>query len=122
MLNALAALQAHEDCKARLAMNLRRRIVCLSDYRELAPDHECVLVRFIRENTGAADLEPELSQLRAAHATVHTIAIALAQKHAEGQDIDIATELAPFSNFGAASSSLVSAIWRLEKKLHSLAA
>jgi hypothetical protein len=120
MLNAFDALRAHDDCKARLAAKVVRPINNPSEYRELAPDHECLLVRFIRENTGALDLEPELTQLRIAHATVHCVAIALAQKHADGQDIDIAVEFAPNSNFGAASSSLVAAIKRLDKKLQSV--
>ena len=122
MLNALGALRAHDDCKARLAEKVGRRPRCTSDYRGFAPDQECLLVRFIRENAGDPDLEPELTQLRTAHATVHSIAIALAQRPADGQDIDIETEFAPSSNFGAASSSLVAAIWRLEKKLRSIAA
>ena len=120
MLSALDALCAHDDCKARLAAKVGRRINNPLEYRELAPDHECLLVRFIRENSGAPDLEPELSQLRVAHATVHRVAIALAQKHADGQDVDIAAEFAPHSNFGAASSSLVAAIRRLDQKLRSL--
>ena len=122
MLSASDALRAHDDCKARLAAKVGRRITNLSEYRELAPDHECQLVRFIRENAGDPGLEPELAQLRTAHATVHSIAIALAQKHADGQVIDVETEFALSSNFGAASSSLVAAIRRLEKKLRSLAA
>ena len=122
MLNGRDAVRAHDDCKTRLAVKVGQPISCPSDYRGFAPDHECLLVRFIRQYAGAPDLEPELSQLRTAHATVHSIAIALAQKHTDGQRIDIETEFAPYSNFGAASSSLVTAIWRLEKKLHSLAA
>jgi hypothetical protein len=120
MLSASDALRAHDDCRARLAAKVGRRINDPSEYREFAPDHECLLVRFIRENTGAPDLEPELSQLRTAHATVHRVAIALALKHAEGQDIDIDAEFAPCGNFGAASSSLTTAIRRLDKKLRSL--
>ena len=45
----------------------------------------------------------------------------LAEKRACGQKIDIAVEFGSQSNFGAASSLLISAIWKMERKLHSMA-
>ena len=121
MLDASDALRAHAQCKTKLADVLKRRIYHNPYYCELAPDHDCMLVRFIRENDGAPGLEPELTQVKAAHATVHTAAIGLAQKRASGDPINLEHEFAPSSNFGAASAALVAAIWKLEKKLHSMA-
>jgi hypothetical protein len=120
MLNASEALRAHAWCKSRLAAILKRPRSEAVQYDELLPHCNCVLVRFIAEHEGDCDLEPEMSVLKTAHATVHTVAIGLAQKRIAGQRIDLDLEFSPSSNFGAASSSLVNAVWRLEKKLHSM--
>jgi hypothetical protein len=121
MLNASDALRAHTRCKARLAELLARKGSHANDHNEFSPQQECILVRFIRENDGATDLEPELGMVRSAHATVHCVVIGLVQKRALGECIAMDREFAANSNFGAASSSLVTAIWNLEKKLHSMA-
>jgi len=121
MLNISEALRAHARCKSRFVEQLRRPCRDPNYLNEFTPHRDCVLIRFIEENKGDPDLEPELSILRTAHATVHTVAIGLAQKYAAGQIVNLEAEFAPNANFGGASSSLVSAIWRLEKKLHSMA-
>jgi hypothetical protein len=121
MLNASDALRAHTRCKARIAAILKQPRTIAVEYQEALPHGDCVLVRFIKEHDGDHALEPELSVLRSAHATVHSVAIGLVQKRAAGQRIDFDVEFSPSSNFGAASSSLINAVWRLEKKLHSMA-
>jgi hypothetical protein len=122
MLDTTDALRAHSRCRNRLTDLLSRQAFHSPYFCELAPDPDCQLSRFIRENDGDPSLEPELNMVRIAHATMHCVAIGLAQKRVAGETLDIQNELRPSGNLGAASASLVSAIWKLEKKLRSLAA
>jgi hypothetical protein len=119
MLDALDAQRAHARCKARLADRL-----CDpqpgSDLREFGPDPDCAISRFICDGEKTLGCSPEVCLLKAAHTTVHSVAIGLAQRRAMGQVIDVDFEFGTHSNLGAASSSLISAVWRLEKKLHAL--
>lgn len=121
MLNPSEALRAHTRCKARMVAALRKPQRTPLRYDEMLPHEDCVFLRFIKEHSDDRSLEPEISALRSAHATVHSVAIGLMQKRALGQRIDFDLEFSPSSNFGAASSSLINAVWRLEKKLHGMA-
>lgn len=121
-MDASDALRAHSRCKAKLAYRLSHALKDEPYFTELAPHQECPLVRFIRENDGDLELEPELTQVKIAHATWHCANIGLAQKRAAGIEIDVEAEFSPTGNSGSASAALVAAIWRLEKKLHSMAA
>jgi hypothetical protein len=120
MLDSLEALCAHARCKKRLAYRLGQEKLA-ADFREFSPDENCAVVRFIRDGEKAFGSSPEICRLKEAHATVHSVAIGLAQKRAAGQKFDVEYELGSHSNFGAASSSLISAIWRLDQRVHSVA-
>jgi len=119
-LNVADALHAHSRCKAHLLEMLKQGRGAASDHRDFAVDPDCTLVRFIQQHEGVDAYEPELSRLKIAHAAVHSVVIDLVGLRAAGKPIDIENEFAQHGNFGAASSSLLSAIWRLETKLGSL--
>lgn len=121
MLNAWDALRAHQHCKARLAETIKNKSFDGSCFGAVKPQEECCLVRFIREHEMHPGLKPEIEMLRTAHATVHRVAVWLAEKRAAGEPLDPQVDFSESSNFGAATSSLVTAIWRLERKLQSLA-
>jgi hypothetical protein len=120
MLDALDALRAHARCKARLADRLLTSQPG-SNFGEFGPDPDCGLARFIRDSESMFGCSADICLLKAAHATLHSVAIGLAQRRAKGQVIDVDFEFGAHSNLGAASSSLISAVWRLEKKLHAMA-
>jgi hypothetical protein len=121
MLDVADVLSAHIHCKVRLAEMLSQPTHSRSSYCDFAPDQDHVITRFIRERQRNPKQELELTKIRAAHATVNSVIIGLAQKRAAGLPINVEREFSPRGNFGAASQSLVNAIWALEKKLHSLA-
>lgn len=120
MLSTADALRAHGHCKAKLAAYLSSTGPA-RDEHDFCPDPKCGVVRFIKESEDTFGGATEIRLLKVAHATVHAVALGLAQKRASGELMDVEFELGAHSNYGAASSSLVAAIWRLEKKLHSMA-
>ncbi|GAA0576584.1 hypothetical protein GCM10008942_26800 [Rhizomicrobium electricum] len=120
MLHTSDVLRAHAQCKQRLAELLDAKRLHDPYFCELAPDQECLVVRFMRENAGDEALEPELTHLRTAHAEMHCAAIALAQKRSAGQVIDIAHEFGSNGELGMASSELIDNIWRIERKLEQM--
>lgn len=120
MLHTSDVLRAHAQCKERLADLLSGSKFHTPYFCELAPDQDCPVVCFIRENAGDEALEPELTQLRTAHAAMHCAAISLAQQCSAGQAIDIAAEFGSNGELGKASSTLIDTLWRIEKKLEAL--
>jgi hypothetical protein len=120
MLSPSEVLRAHAHCKERLADLLSGTHFHQPYFCELAPDQECPVVRFIRQNAGDEALEPELTQLRTAHAEIHCAAIALAQKRAAGETVDIAHEFGSNGEIGMASVTLIDNLWRIEKKLEAM--
>jgi hypothetical protein len=119
MLDAFVALCAHANCRARAAARFREPQSELS-FGEFNPRLDCEVVHFIQECSAVYGDSPDVLVLKAAHATVHSVLIGLAQKRKTGQPVNADVEFAPNSNFGAASSSLVSAIWRMERKSGSM--
>lgn len=120
MLHTSDVLRAHAQCKERLADLLSGARLHNPYFCELAPDQDCPVVRFIRENAGDEALEPELTRLRTAHAEIHCAAIALAQKRTAGEPIDIAAEFGSNGEIGKASLVLIDNLWRIEKKLEAM--
>lgn len=120
MLSPSEVLRAHAQCKERLADLLSGTHFHQPYFCELAPDQDCPLVRFIRQNAGDEALEPELTQLRTAHAEIHCAAIALAQKRSTGEGVDIAHEFGSNGEIGKASLLLIDNLWRIEKKLEAM--
>jgi len=120
MMNASDALSAHARSKTPFADVLDTHAFHAPYYCELAPDLECPVVQFMRENAGDPALEPELTQVRIAHAAMHCAMIALAQRRNTGQPIDITGEFGSLGEFGAASETLIDSIHRLDRKMQHL--
>lgn len=120
MLNASDALCAHANCRARFAEILDTNALHAPFFCELAPDQDCILVRYIRENASDPALEPELTQLRAAHAAMHCAMIELAEQQSGGHPVDITAAFGSNGTFGAASNALIDSVRRFERKLHAL--
>lgn len=120
MLTTHDALQAHARCKTRISACFAKGQGSI-DPNCLTPNPDCALVRFLDEAENVSGSIPEIAAARAAHATVHSVTIGLAQKRKSGRRIDVGFEFGSTGNFGSASSSLVSSLWKLEKKLHTMA-
>jgi len=120
MSDAFLALKAHARCKSRLAAYLAHPNT-EPQWNQVTANPQCELVQFIQECATKFGPSPEVRLLQSAHATVHSVAMGLAQKRAAGGKFDVVLEFGTQSNYGAASSLLVSAIWKMERKLHSMA-
>jgi len=120
MMNTSDALRAHARCRSRLATCLGKNWASV-DLKDFTPHPECNLVRFLKDAENLCGPLAEIGMARTAHATVHSVALGLAQKRMTGLVVDIDTEFSEVGNFGSASSLLVSSLWRLEKKLHTMA-
>lgn len=120
MMNTSDALRAHARCRARLALCLGKNWTSV-DLKEFTPHPDCSLVRFLKDAQNLCGPLAEIDMARTAHATVHSVALGLAQKRMAGLHVDTDVEFGEAGNFGSASSLLVSSLWRLEKKLHTMA-
>lgn len=120
MLDASDALHAHSHCRAMLVQCLRQKQACL-EYVDFAPHTDCALVRFTQECAARHADWPEVDILRTAHTNLHVLAKDMARRMIAGEYVDINAENASNGRLDNASAALVAAIWRVERRLHSLA-
>ncbi|GAA0576590.1 hypothetical protein [Rhizomicrobium electricum] len=120
MLDASDALHAHIHCRAMLVQCLKQRQACL-EYVDFAPHTNCALVRFVNECAARHADWPEIDILRSAHNNLHVLAKDIARRLIAGEYVDINAENAPNGRIDNASAALVAAVWRVERRLHSLA-
>jgi hypothetical protein len=118
MLNASDALSAHARCRIHFADLLKTNATHAPFFCELAPDQDCILVRYIREHAGDPALEPELTQLRTAHAAMHCVMIELAEQQSAGHPVDITAAFGSNGALGIASNVLIDTVHRLDRKLY----
>jgi hypothetical protein len=121
MLDASDALHAHLHCRALLMQFLKQRRACI-EYVDFAPKSDCALVRFTQECETRHGNWPEVDILRTAHNNFHSMAKDIARRLIAGEYINIDVENAPDGHIDNASAAVVAAIWRVERRLHSLAA
>jgi hypothetical protein len=121
MLDASDALHAHLRCRAMIVLSLKQRPSCI-EYVDIAPQTDCALLRFAQECASRHADWPEIDILRTAHATFHSTAKDLARRLIAGEHVNIDAENAPNGRIDNASASVVAAVWRVERRLHSLAA
>ena len=120
MLDASDALHAHLHCRALIVQSLKQRPSCL-EYVDIAPHEDCALVRFAQECAAHHADWPEIDVLRTAHNSFHSMAKDLARRLIAGEPLNIDVENAPHGRLDNASASVVAAVWRVERRLHSLA-
>lgn len=120
MLDASDALHAHLHCRALVVQSLKQRPACL-EYIDIAPHTDCILMRFTQECAAHHADWPEIDILRTAHTIFHSMAKDLARRLIAGEPVNIDSENAPNGRLDNASASVVAAVWRVERRLHSLA-
>jgi|GEM_PF-1375328 len=120
MLNASDALRAHMYCKTLIAQCLQQPSYCM-DYFDFKPHHDCPLMQFVRECEHQHGDWLEIGIVKSAHQNFHAQTMDLAQKKLSNEPVDIDAAMSPNSNWSNASAALIASIWRLERKLHSMA-
>lgn len=120
MLNASDALRAHLSCKALIAQCLQQPPHCM-DYFDFKPHHDCPLMQFVRECEQDHGDWLEIGIVKSAHQNFHALTMDMAQKKLGMEPLDIDAELSPSSDWSNASATLIASVWRLERRLHSMA-
>ncbi len=96
----------------RNGMHQRVRLVTCA----FANERSCALGRWIHEEGARCNEVPELQQLRMAHASFHTIALAIAISITQGRLAEAAIMLEPDALFESATHMLAHAVSRFEKR------
>lgn len=120
MFDASDALHAHSHCRAMLVQCLKQRQACL-EYVDFAPHNDCALLRFTQDCAARHADWPEVDLLRTAHNNLHTLTKDMARRIIAGEYVDVAAENAPNGRIDNACAAVVAAVWRVERRLHSLA-
>jgi|WetSurMetagenome_2_1015567.scaffolds.fasta_scaffold948373_1 hypothetical protein len=120
MLDASDALHAHTHCRALMVHLLKQPAVCM-DYVDFKPQQDCRLLRFIHECEAHHGNWPEIAILRTTHTSFHALATDMARRCIAGEHVDVDAENAPHGRLDNASAAVVAAVWRVERKLHTLA-
>ena len=121
MLTASDALRDLAKSRALIVQCLQQPPHCM-DFFDFKPHADSALSQFIRSCENRHGDWLEVSIVKAAHHSFHKIAMDLAQRRLAGEEIDLEAEASePNSELGKASAALVAAIWRLERRLHSMA-
>lgn len=120
MFDASDALRAHIHCRAMMILNLKQPPACI-DYVDFRPQPDCPMMRFIETCAAHHTDWPEIQTLRSVHKGFHNLATDLARRRIAGEAVDIDAENAPDGAIDTASSALRAAVWRVERRLHSLA-
>ena len=120
MLDISDALHAHAHCRALIVQSLRQSPACM-EYIDFKPHEDCPLVRFLHDCQARHANWPEIGLIRTAHISLHSLATDLARRRMAGEYVNADAENAPGGRIDSAATSLVAALWRLERRLHSLA-
>jgi hypothetical protein len=96
-----------------IGMHERVRLVTSA----FANERCCTLGRWIHEDGAMWDDAPELQQLKLAHASFHTIALAIAIAITQGRLAEAAVMLEPDALFENAARMLAHAVSRFERRL-----
>ena len=120
MLDVSDALHAHMQCRALMVKNLKQPPACM-EYLDFRPFQDCVLERFVHECEQRHIDWPEIELVRSAHNSLHKLVTDLARRRISGEYVNVDAENAREGRIDNASSALVAALWRLERRLHSLA-
>lgn len=110
------AIKAHSAWKMKLAAYLRKPDGSLKSV-DVQVDHKCTLGQWIYgEGAKFANL-PEFAELKKEHARFHKAAAEIIDKADSGADTSEDTALGSKSEFGSASSKVVTAIMSMKKKM-----
>ncbi|GAA0525999.1 hypothetical protein FHS83_002004 [Rhizomicrobium palustre] len=90
-------------------------------YFDFKPHPHCDITQFIRELEIRHRDWLEVAILKAAHHSYHAVLMDIANRKITGEEVDFEIEFAPDSPLERASAAVVAAVWRLERRLHSMA-
>ena len=110
------AIKAHSAWKMKLSMYLKKPDGSLK-VSEIQVDNKCALGQWIYGEGAKYSSHPEFATLKTEHALFHKAAAQVVQKADSGQDTSKETSLGSKSEFASASSSVVSAIMAIRRKV-----
>lgn len=109
------AIKAHASWKIKLQAYLNKPDGSLKPL-EIQVDNKCDLGKWIYGEGAKHSALPEFSVLKTEHAKFHKAAAAVVTKADHGQNVSEEVALGSKSDFGNASSSVVSAIMKMKAK------
>ncbi len=111
------AIRAHSDWKVKLSLYLKKPDHSLKS-GDIQIDSKCALGQWIYGEGGKYSQMSEFQTLKAEHAHFHRAAAQVVQKADAGQNVGDDVAIGSASEFGKASSTVVSAIMHMKAKVH----